>query len=294
MAQILISESHRDVRRLLERMLTRLGHEPIMVRTPDTEHLMSADAIIVEPVESVGALLAQAASIARPSLPLICASVTEPAAELAELGVNFSACLIKPFTTKELEAAIDQALNAPQTPVDDRRVEEKQPTGAEIACHQNGKQAAHVLSRPATDTAASAETVETPRTTMRRLLLVDDDQDVRAVVCESLEQAGWSVTPVESGEAALDHAATARSFDTVLLDVTMPGLGGPATLEGLHECGLPEEVPIIFLTTNAEGRERQALIFLGGVGVIDKPIDPLALPGEIEQLLSCTRFNQTI
>jgi CheY-like chemotaxis protein len=247
MARILISESHQDVRRLLERMLTRLGHEPVRVRVPDTEQLMSADVVIVEPSDPIGVVLSQAASIARPSLPLICASVTEPPTELTELGVIFSACLIKPFTTKQLEAAIEEALHS----------------------------------------ATPTEPVEEPTTIWRRALLVDDDQDVRAAVCTSLERTGdWSVTPVESGEAALDSAATAGPFDAVLLDVTMPGLGGPATLEGLRECGLPEEVPVIFLTTDAENRERQALIFLGGVGVIAKPIDSLALPGEIERLLS--------
>ena len=206
---------------------------------------MSADVVIVEPVESIGALLAQAASIARPSLPLICVSVSTPATELEELGVIFSACLIKPFTAEQLQEAINHALHAPQTP--------KEAPGATIG---------------------------------RRVLLVDDDQRIRATVCRSFERAGdWSVTPIASGEAALDCAVAAGPFDAVLLDVTMPGLGGLATMDGLRECGLPEEVPIIFLTTNAEDRERQALIFLGGTGTIAKPIDSLALPNEIERLL---------
>ena len=105
-------------------MLTRIGHEPVVARTPDTDHLASADVVIVEPVESIGALLAQAASIARPSLPLICVSVSEPAAEFEELGVIFSACLIKPFTTEQLQEAIDQALHAPQTPKEDSHAAE--------------------------------------------------------------------------------------------------------------------------------------------------------------------------
>jgi DNA-binding NtrC family response regulator len=112
MAQILISESHDDVRRLLERMVTRLGHEPVCVRVPAPAQLQSADVLVVEPAAPTGAVLAQAACIVNPALPLICASVTGPPPELTELGVEFAASLVKPFTAEQLDAAIEQALSA--------------------------------------------------------------------------------------------------------------------------------------------------------------------------------------
>lgn len=112
MARILISESHGDVRRLLERMVTRLGHEPTAVIMPTPEQLTSADVLVVEPADPVGAVLAQAARLANPSLPLICASVAAAAPELAELGVEFAATLVKPFTAEELRSALDQVLLA--------------------------------------------------------------------------------------------------------------------------------------------------------------------------------------
>jgi CheY-like chemotaxis protein len=289
MARILISESHRDVRRLLERMLVRLGHEPIRVRVPETEQLLSADVVIVEPSDPIGAVLSQAASIARPSLPLICASVTEPPAELTELGVSFSACLIKPFTTKQLEAAIDQALHARQTPKDNTHARDQQHPGTELASRQNAKRAASPTSPP---TASGTPLPSSgPNTSGRRVLLIDDDQDLRETARRTLERSGgWSVISVSSGEEALDIAVEAGPFDAVLLDVTMPGLNGLATMDGLRECGLPEDVPIIFLGTNAGDCERQALIFLGGVGVIVKPIDSQTFPGEVQRLLATTEL----
>ncbi|HSZ06101.1 MAG TPA: hypothetical protein VK778_13005 [Solirubrobacteraceae bacterium] len=111
MARILISEPHDEVRRLLERMVTRLGHEPTAVRMPTPEQLMSADALVVEPAAPIGAVLAQAASIANPALPLICASVAAAPPELAELGVVFAVSLVKPFTVQELGAAIELSLH---------------------------------------------------------------------------------------------------------------------------------------------------------------------------------------
>lgn len=112
MARILISEPHDDVRRLLERMVTRLGHEPIAIRVPSPRDLTDADVFVVEPVAPLGAVLAQAACIANPSLPLICASVTAPPPRLGELGVVFTASLVKPFTLAQFGAAIEQALRA--------------------------------------------------------------------------------------------------------------------------------------------------------------------------------------
>jgi CheY-like chemotaxis protein len=110
MARILISESDADVRRMLERMLMRLGHEPILVRVPAPEQLQRADVLLVEPAAPTGAVLAQAAGIVNPRLALISASVGAPPPELLELGVAFDAALVKPFTSEQLDVAIEQAL----------------------------------------------------------------------------------------------------------------------------------------------------------------------------------------
>lgn len=109
MARILISEPHDDVRRLLERMVQRLGHEPIAVRAPSPEQLRSADVFVVEPAAPIGRVLAQAAHLIDPSLPIICASVAAAPPELAELGIVFAAVLIKPFTLGQLHVAIGEA-----------------------------------------------------------------------------------------------------------------------------------------------------------------------------------------
>jgi hypothetical protein len=97
---------------MLVRMLTRLGHEPIVVTVPKPEQLLGAELLMVEPAAPIGAVLAQAAGLVNPSLPVICASVAAPPVELAELGVVFVACLVKPFTAEQLDAAIDRAQSA--------------------------------------------------------------------------------------------------------------------------------------------------------------------------------------
>jgi DNA-binding NtrC family response regulator len=116
MAQILICESHDAVRRLLGRMVARMGHEPVAVRVPGPEDLRNADVFVLEPAAPIGATMAQAASVIDPALPLICVSVAEPPTELSELGVVFSASLVKPFSAEQLSDAIERALSARSRP----------------------------------------------------------------------------------------------------------------------------------------------------------------------------------
>ncbi len=111
MARILLNESHEDVRRLLERMIARLGHEAVTIEVLDPAQLQGAGALVVEPTATAGALVALGASLADPALPIVCASVAPPPAELVEMGVVFAATLMKPFTTQQLGDAIAVALS---------------------------------------------------------------------------------------------------------------------------------------------------------------------------------------
>lgn len=111
MAQILISEPREDVRRLLARMILRLGHEPLAPIAPSPEQLRGADLFLIEPAAPIGAVLAQAAHLIDPAMPLVCVSVEPPPAELLDLGVSFAVSLLKPFTLEQLRAAIELALS---------------------------------------------------------------------------------------------------------------------------------------------------------------------------------------
>jgi CheY-like chemotaxis protein len=120
----------------------------------------------------------------------------------------------------------------------------------------------------------------------RRLLLVDDAEEIRMISCISLERVGgWTVVPVASGEAALKAHQDEGPFDAVLLDVMMPGMDGPATLQQLRANGMPAAVPIIFLTAKVQTPERRRLMSLGAAGVIAKPFDPMALSDEVARIV---------
>lgn len=106
----MISEPHEGVRRMLERLVARLGHEAVALDArPTPAQLRSADILLVEPASS-GVGLARTARAANPSVAIICAGVAVPPAELDELEPNLAGFVTKPFTPEQLNAAIQQAL----------------------------------------------------------------------------------------------------------------------------------------------------------------------------------------
>jgi CheY-like chemotaxis protein len=132
---------------------------------------------------------------------------------------------------------------------------------------------------PEVETSVGAE-----RAATRRVLVVDDEEDIREVAQLGLETfAGWEVRTAASGPQALREAA-ADPPDVVLLDVMMPELDGPSTLAALREDPATRDVPVVFLTAKAQAGERRRLEDLAA-GVIAKPFDPVGLAGEVAERL---------
>ncbi len=118
-----------------------------------------------------------------------------------------------------------------------------------------------------------------------RLLLVDDDDAIREIARLSLERVGgWEVVSAAGGGEAVEIVEDGAVFDVVVLDVMMPGIDGPTTLERLRG-SLCADVPVIFLTAKLQAADRRRLHALGAAGVIAKPFDPMTLPGEVERIL---------
>lgn len=125
----------------------------------------------------------------------------------------------------------------------------------------------------------------------RRVLLVDDDADIRTVASISLRAVGGLIVePVDGGPAALD-ALDAFRPDVVLLDVMMPGMDGFATLGALRERLGDRALPVIFMTARAQRDEIQQYLDAGARGVILKPFDPMRLPHMVTAVLDGARVQ---
>ena len=120
---------------------------------------------------------------------------------------------------------------------------------------------------------------------IQKVLYCDDEPDIRKIARMSLASiGGWSVSLASSGQEAIALAIQVQP-DVILLDVMMPGMDGPATLEQLRENPLTSDIPVVFLTAKVQPHEVESYLKLGAVGVIAKPFDPITLPDQIRELI---------
>jgi len=117
--------------------------------------------------------------------------------------------------------------------------------------------------------------------TSGRVLVVDDEDDVRGLVRELLERAGYDVMEAVDGKAGL-RALYAAPPDLVVLDVTMPGLDGFATLERIRDLS---DVPVVMLTARAQELEKVRGLKSGADDYVTKPFGRQELLARVQALL---------
>jgi DNA-binding response OmpR family regulator len=114
-----------------------------------------------------------------------------------------------------------------------------------------------------------------------RILVVDDDDDIRGLVRALLERAGHEVSEAADGRAGLRELYEG-SPDLIILDVTMPGLDGWATLERIREV---TDVPVLMLTAHDAELERVRGLKGGADDYVVKPFGRQELVARVEVLL---------
>lgn len=115
-----------------------------------------------------------------------------------------------------------------------------------------------------------------------RILLVDDDPTVRAVVERYLQRAGYRVEAVGDGREALTRLRAA-SVDLAILDVMLPGMDGLSVLRSMRADG--DETPVILLTARGEEVDRVGGIELGADDYVVKPFSPRELVARAAMVL---------
>ena len=115
----------------------------------------------------------------------------------------------------------------------------------------------------------------------RRVLVVDDEADIRGLVRELLERAGYRVDEAPDGKQGL-RALYAGSPDLVVLDVTMPGLDGFATLERIRDLS---DVPVLMLTARGQELEKVRALKGGADDYVVKPFGKQELLARVQALL---------
>ena len=127
--------------------------------------------------------------------------------------------------------------------------------------------------------------------TAARVLVIDDEDDVRMIVRFALESDGrYLVAEARNGAEGLAAARQDRP-DIVLLDAMMPGLDGYAVCRRMRQDPELQDVPILFLTAKTQGYERREGLAAGATDYLTKPFDPIALADQLAQVLAGGRLE---
>lgn len=123
----------------------------------------------------------------------------------------------------------------------------------------------------------------------QRILLVDDEPELREMVRRYLHAEGFDVVEAADGPAALSRLR-GSSPDLILLDVGLPGMDGFGVLSEIRKVS---EVPVIMLTARTEEIDRVVGLTIGADDYVTKPFSPRELVARIKAVLRRGRLGQT-
>jgi CheY-like chemotaxis protein len=128
---------------------------------------------------------------------------------------------------------------------------------------------------------------------MRRILIIDDEDDIREVAALSLEAtAGWEILTANSGAKGIE-VAVAQQPDAILMDVMMPEVDGPTTFRNMQQNPAISNIPVLLLTAKVQGVDQRRFAGLGVAAVLFKPFDPLTLADQISEVLGWSKNGQS-
>jgi DNA-binding response OmpR family regulator/rhodanese-related sulfurtransferase len=116
------------------------------------------------------------------------------------------------------------------------------------------------------------------------ILVVDDDEANRGLLCSCLKRAGHTTVTAENGRQALD-LLTARDFDLVLLDIVMPEMNGYQVLKQIRNTDRLHNVPVIMISAFTEVDSAVRCIEIGAEEYLSKPFDPNMLRARVKACL---------
>lgn len=122
-----------------------------------------------------------------------------------------------------------------------------------------------------------------------KVLLIDDEEDIRKVALLSLEAVGKFEARCAASAAEGLASARADRPDVILLDMMMPTVDGLTALTELRGTPQLARVPVIIMSARIQPGEQESWIQRGAAGVIRKPFDPMTLPSEIRRIVEGTR-----
>lgn len=119
---------------------------------------------------------------------------------------------------------------------------------------------------------------------MRRILIADDEHNIRHILDFSLHVEGFDVISAQDGEEALALAASEQP-DLIIMDVMMPGCGGIEACRQLKQDPRTRSIPVVLLTARSSREDREAGQAAGAVEYVTKPFSPQRVIDLVQSIL---------
>ena len=119
---------------------------------------------------------------------------------------------------------------------------------------------------------------------MSKILIAEDEQDIRDLIEFTLKYVGHEVVCVSNGEEACDMAKKITP-ELILLDVRMPVMSGYEACEKIKNDPKTKHIPIVFLSAKGQDSEIQAGLSAGATDYLLKPFGPMELTDKVKELL---------
>ena len=119
---------------------------------------------------------------------------------------------------------------------------------------------------------------------MKRVLVIEDNEDNMELITFILESNNYQAIRAETGYKGVDLALQERP-DFILLDIQLPDIMGTEVLKIIRASEIGDSIPIIAVTSYAMAGDREKLLESGCDGYIEKPIDPLAVINQIREVI---------
>jgi CheY-like chemotaxis protein len=121
---------------------------------------------------------------------------------------------------------------------------------------------------------------------MTKILIAEDDNDIRELIILTLQFNGFVVDSAEDGQAAVEKAQANPVYDVILMDVRMPRMTGYQACRALKEYEATRNIPVIFLSAKGQEQEIKIGIEAGASDYILKPFASEDLVRTIHKVLS--------
>lgn len=122
---------------------------------------------------------------------------------------------------------------------------------------------------------------------MAKIVIAEDEKDIRNLVLFTLQLAGHEVTTAKNGEEAIQKIREVHP-DLILLDVRMPKMTGYEACEEIKKDESIKNIPLIFLSAKGQDQEIETGLKLGATKYILKPFSPDKLTNEVKKILEQT------